>query len=370
MIYREYGNTGKKVSVIGFGGMRFQNPENIDESAHLVMAAAEQGINYFDTAPGYCNDKSEIIMGQAFREMQRRGLPFYVSTKSIKADATELRKDLETSLTRLNVEAIDFYNCWQVLTLEDWESRKAGGAVREMLRAKEEGLIKHAVFSTHLPGAEIRKVIAEGYFEGVTLGYSAINFPYREEGIKAAVERELGVVVMNPLGGGTLMENEQAFAFLKVREEQSMLEAALHFLLSQKEISVNLVGFRNSDDLAGVRAAVEAFIPYSAEEISAIRNLITSDFNSLCTTCMYCKNCPQGIEIWKFVETSNHLTLKGGWNPVARLESYWGTNLKELERCTECRVCEALCTQKLPILERFKKLKRSCRLFARTQITP
>ncbi len=64
MIYREYGKTGKKVSVIGFGGIRFG--EDYDYSAEVVRRDNALGIYYFDTAPGYCNDRSEAIFGQAF----------------------------------------------------------------------------------------------------------------------------------------------------------------------------------------------------------------------------------------------------------------------------------------------------------------
>ena len=78
----------------------------------------------------------------------------------------------------------------------------------ELLRAREDGRIGHLVFSTHLTGEEIRTVIDEGIFEGVTLGYNASNFAYRQAGIRAAREAGLGVVVMNPLGGGVLTDSE------------------------------------------------------------------------------------------------------------------------------------------------------------------
>lgn len=70
MQYREYGKTGKKVSVVGMGGMRFRQADyadgNLDRCAAVVHRAFERGINYFDTAPGYCDDKSEAIFGRAF----------------------------------------------------------------------------------------------------------------------------------------------------------------------------------------------------------------------------------------------------------------------------------------------------------------
>lgn len=82
MRYVEYGKTGKMVSVVGYGGLRFDLEKSNQENADLVKYAYEKGINYFDTAPGYCDDRSEDIFGLAFRQMIKEGkTDFYVSTK-------------------------------------------------------------------------------------------------------------------------------------------------------------------------------------------------------------------------------------------------------------------------------------------------
>lgn len=357
MQYRTYGQTGQLVSAIGFGGMRFEEPHNLEKSVNTVLRAFEKGVTYFDTAPGYCQDQSEIIMGHAILEMQKNGKPFVISTKSAKKNGDELRQQLEESLRRLNVETVDFFHCWCVMTLKDWEQRKSGGAVDAILKAKEEGLIRHAVFSTHLPGPDIRKVIEEGYFEGVTLGYCAINFPHREQGIAAAAEQKMGVVVMNPLGGGIIPNNEETFGFIKTRPEQTMVDAALHFLFTDPRITVALVGFRNDADVDSAMHAIDHYQPYSPQEIQRIRTKVEKDFNSLCTTCMYCNVCPEEIRVWTFMESYNQHVLKGGESVSNRLKYHWANKIEELERCTQCRRCEEACTQHLPILERFEELK-------------
>lgn len=359
MLYREYGKSGIKLSALGFGGMRFENPQDIEGSAATVYHAFEKGITYFDTAPGYCEDKSEIATGEAIKEMKRDGGTFYVSTKSSRSKGAGLRAQLEESLKRLNVDSIDFYNCWYILTKEDWEGRKSGGAVAEILKAKEEGLVKHAVFSTHLPGDEIREVIEEGYFEGVTLGYSAINFPYRDEGVQAAWENDMGVIIMNPLGGGIIPNSGDAFDFIKVHPEQNILEGALHFILSDPRITLPLVGFRNKKDVDEAVAAVESFKPYGDGELLSLKEKVQGEFNSLCTACRYCKDCPEGIPVWAFVETVNFLLLDTDVKAEDRLKYYWGVDPSDMDRCTRCGLCEAACTQRLPILERFEILKKA-----------
>ena len=71
MDYREYGRTGKKVSAIGFGGLRFPKEDyqsgNYENSVKIIHRAYELGVNYFDTAPDYCDEHSEDIFGQAFQ---------------------------------------------------------------------------------------------------------------------------------------------------------------------------------------------------------------------------------------------------------------------------------------------------------------
>jgi len=105
MIYRPYGQTGKEISAIGFGGMRFPEPNDIEKSAELLLYAHEKGINYFDTAPFYCNDKSQEIFGHAFKQLPRDS--FVVSTKCGAADGEKMRTSIEASLEKLGVEKIE-----------------------------------------------------------------------------------------------------------------------------------------------------------------------------------------------------------------------------------------------------------------------
>ena len=69
MIYKTYGQTGRRVSAVGFGGMRFDLTQSNEDNAGLLRYAVDRGINYLDTAPGYCQDQSEDIFGQAIRDM-------------------------------------------------------------------------------------------------------------------------------------------------------------------------------------------------------------------------------------------------------------------------------------------------------------
>lgn len=358
MKYNFYGTSGKKVSRLGFGGMRFEDPKDEEKMARLVVSAAEKGINYFDTAPYYCQDRSENIMGLAIQEMKKRKLEFVISSKSGAKTAEHVRKDLERSLKRLNVDALDFYHIWCVMDSADWQKRKENGVLDEFRKAKEEGLIRHLVFSAHMPGSEIQEVLETEPVEGVLLGYNALNFTYREEGLNAALKTQKGAVVMNPLGGGLIPQNEDQFNFLKKNDNQNILEAALHFLWSNPAITTTLVGFRHQQDLESALAAEASFQAYQKQEIDQIKNSLNEEFNQLCTTCMYCKGCPQGIDVWKFMEAANLYFFKNAQAPLDRLKYHWQQKADVLKQCTECGLCESKCTQKIPIMERFERLKK------------
>ncbi len=360
MLTKPYGKTGKDVTVISCGGMRFdkfETPEEIEKAAELVHYAYEKGINYFDTAPFYCNDKSEEIFGLAFKQMKPG--TFYTSTKSSQADAGKLRESLEKSLKRLNADKITFYHIWCVVTLDAWKERLAGGAVAEALKAKEEGLIEHVVISSHLRGNELSDVLSEGYFEGVTLGYSALNFPYREKALATAHDMGLGVVTMNPLAGGLIPNNAERFDFLRGPQDASVVEAALRFNISNQAITSALVGFSSKDHVDQAVAAAENFTPYPAEKVEKIRGQILETFDGLCTGCGYCLPCPEDVNIPHLMEAYNHKILSDDGDDQAivnRLKWHWNAKPEAAAACSLCGACEEKCTQHLPIRERMKAI--------------
>ncbi len=356
MLYRPFGKTGKNISVISFGGMRFSAPQNLEKSSDLLLYAHNKGINYFDTSPLYCDDRSEDIFGHALRQLPRES--FYVSTKCSRANAGDLRKSIEKSLQRLGVEKIDFFYIWHLMNLEDWEKRKQGGAIEAALQAKEDGLIDHLLCSSHMNGEDLGKVLGENIFEGVLLGYNAINFPYRRSAVEQAAKQNLGVVTMNPLGGGLIPQNPERFAFLKTDTAKDIVSAALHFNLSHSDITTALVGFSDTAEIDHAIDATESFTPFSFEQQQHLQQQIESSFNDLCTGCGYCLPCPVNIPIPKYLDSYNQLILTNG-NCQAVLDRYrmhWNITPQQAKECIRCGACEERCTQHLPIIQRLQEL--------------
>jgi len=358
MVYREYGSTGKKVSLLGFGGMRFGNIDNPDECVRMMVTAAQGGVNYFDTAPAYFGIKSETVFSKGFAELRRLKLPYFCATKTSKSTEKSIRGEIEAQLKRLDIPAIDFYHMWCVKSLENWQERKKNGIVDTFRKLKDEGLIKHICVSSHLVRDEIKELLIEGVFEGVLFGYSALDFKAREAAFQAVKSKNLGAVVMNPLGGGIIPRHPERFAFLK-RGGEGIVPAALSFLWDHKDITVTLVGFQSEAQVKETLDAMNAYKPRSGEELEELKAAAPASLDGLCTGCGYCDHCPQDIPILRYMDVYNQKLLDENISLSSingRLNDHWGIDAKKAGECTACGQCEKDCTQHINIIDRLKAI--------------
>lgn len=367
MIYKNYGNTGKKVSAVGFGGMRFDETKSNGENAELILYAFEKGINYFDTAPIYSDDRSEDIFGLACYLLKDQRDKFYVSTKSTPETCNTSEKAIaavEKALNRLNCEKIDFYHVWCVRTMAQYElAMKKGGQYEGLLKCKEKGLIDHIVISTHLRGPEVKKIVDDGHFDGILIGMNILNFPYRWEGVKAAYNSGMGVVAMNPLSGGVIPRHEDRLSYLG-NENETPTEAALRFCLSCPQITITLNGFTTKEHIDTACKVADSCKPFSNDDISAIKAHISENMNSLCTGCGYCMStCPKHVPIASYMQIYNEKLMeeKSEEEMIKQMDFHhdWGlvanSDISAAE-CVICKKCEQSCTQQLDITGRLKEI--------------
>jgi predicted aldo/keto reductase-like oxidoreductase len=357
MLYREYGQTGEKVSVLGFGGMRFAHIDDHDECIRTMLAAAEGGVNYFDTAPGYFETRSETVFGKAFAEFRRRNIPFYVASKTFTSTESDIRREIEAQLKRMDIPAIDFYHIWSITNLGNWQDRKKNGVLSTFKKLKDEGLIRHICVSSHLIKEEIKELLMEGVFAGVLFGYSAYNFQTRQNAFDAIREKKLGAVVMNPLGGGLIPQHPERFKFLQ-RPGEGIVAAALRFLWDHPEISVTLVGFETIEQVREALAAVDGYKPRTESELAAVKAGASASMEGICTGCGYCDNCPLDIPIPKFMDAYNQkIFSESGGDPIGdRLRWHWSLDRSVAGKCSACGQCEKACTQHIDIIKRLKEV--------------
>jgi hypothetical protein len=364
MYYKTYGNTGLKVSAVGMGCMRYDEEDvkagRLERCAEVPLYAHAQGINYFDTAPYYCEDKSEEITGMALSQLPRDS--FLVSSKTnigtvgkvVNGDT--FRRRLEKTLTRLKVDTLDFYHLWCLMSLEDYR-RQSDALYRFFEQAQSEGLIRNIVFSSHMPGEDLEVVISRDDYRGMLIGYNALNYQFRQRGIEAAAKKGMGVVVMNPLGGGIIPAHPEQFGFLAEGTDLTVAQAALRFVASQQEISVALNGFTTKAHVDDACRAVDNLQERPARAIIAELQGRGGTFNDLCTGCGYCNECPVGIPIPKYMDAYNQKILGGDQEAIdERLRYHWSLKADGAEACTACGHCEHLCTQHLPIIARLAEI--------------
>jgi len=367
MIYKTYGRTGAEFSAVGFGGMRFDVSRSNEENAELLLYARDKGINYFDTAPDYCQDRSEPIFGIALRQMARQREQITVSTKRMPDphdDFAAVRADVQQSLDRLGLDYIDVYHVWCTRSLEQYAlAMRPGGLYESLRRLKEDGSIRHLAISTHLPGTEIRRIIDDGAFEGVLLGVNVLNFQFRWPGVKAAHEAGWGVVAMNPLAGGLIPQNHRALSFL-AREGDDPTTAALRFCVGCPEITVTLVGFTKREHIDTACRVAESARPFTADDLEAVRRHLSQNMDVLCTGCGYCDGlCPRNVPVPSYMQFYNDRLLMHKTDAQmvehTRFHHGWGLLHARPARaadCTACGRCEQACTQHLPIIRRLEEI--------------
>jgi len=216
MEYRRFGKTGKKVSVITLGGMRYRRAN--EEPRHLVPAetlaqcrdtvekAIVQGINLIETAWGY--NKSEHAYGQVLNdELKLKRETYFLMTKGSPKSAEETRKMVGLQLKALKTDYVDFYGWHGINNMELLSIACAkGGPVEELLKLKQEGIIGHVGFSTHAPLDVILKAIETGLFDFVNLHYYYF-FQRNKPAIDLAASKDMGVFIISPNDKGGQLSN-------------------------------------------------------------------------------------------------------------------------------------------------------------------
>ncbi|MCL2639027.1 MAG: aldo/keto reductase [Oscillospiraceae bacterium] len=372
MIYKEFGKTGIKTSLLGFGAMRLPMSEggkvNYELATPLMQRAFELGVNYIDSAPLYCDCDSEVAVGKALKGWRDK---VYLSTKYNSDDCTaaDLRKKLETSLTKLDTDYIDFYHMWGINKGTVEQMQGSGGVYKELLKAKDEGLIRHISFSFHDAPENLIPIIDSGMFESVLLQYNLLDRSL-EAGLKHAKEKGLGTVIMGPVGGGRLGAPSSVIKGLLKREVKSSAEIAMRFVTANPYVDIALSGMQNLEQLEenAKVAAIENAL--TADEIAQINAMMAENkklSDLYCTGCNYCLPCPQKINIphvfglmnyHRVYELTDYAKAEYGnlYKPMAERtaawEIGWGTDAGQ---CVECGVCEEKCPQKLKIIEQLRE---------------
>lgn len=369
MQYTEFGGTGIQVSRLGFGCMRFPSREvdgrkvfDEEESIRMMHRAMELGVNYFDTAPGYCEKQSEIIVGKALKGRRDK---VYLSTKypSEEASGDDLERKLETSLKKLDTDYIDFYHMWGI-SLKTFVERldTPDGPMARARKLRDAGVIRHISFSFHDAPENMIEIIqrGEGVFASVLCQYNLLDRA-NEDAIAYAHEQGLGVTIMGPVGGGRLGAPSKVIQDLLPGKVQSSAEMALRFVMNNRNVNIALSGMSSMDmveENAAVASNMEPLTPEEEARIAASLEENRRLADLYCTGCNYCMPCPKGINIPEIFKMMNYHRVYGltkfARDNYARIGKDPWLNFQNAAACVQCGACEKKCPQHLHIREQLR----------------
>ncbi|MEZ5125598.1 MAG: aldo/keto reductase [Thermoleophilia bacterium] len=370
MQYRSLGDTGFKPSALGFGTMRLPilrdddgRPDytNIDRASATAMLrrAIDGGVNYVDTAWMYHGETSEGWLAEALRDGYREKvkiadkMPVWHVNKP-----TDFDRILDIQRERLQAECIDFY-LLHSLDATNWRHVLEQRQMAAAERALSDGRIGHLGFSFHGQPDVFMEILAATdlwQFCQIQLNYMDEEFQAGRRGLEAAAARGLGVVVMEPLRGGALVDDLPP-AVRTIWDEapvhRSPSEWALQWLWSIPEVSCVLSGMSTMQQVEENLQAADRSHPglLSREEIATVGRVRDAyrDLSPIaCTACRYCLPCPQGVAIPEVLALYNDARRYGN---VARqrLTYSWMRESERAANCTACRTCEERCPQTIPI---------------------
>ncbi len=382
MHYRSFGKTNKKVSMLGFGCMRLPVIENqsskIDETLakDMIRFAIEKGVNYFDTAYPYHGEsmkeggESEPFLGKVLEGGYREKV--YIATKMpcwLIREHEDMDKYLDEQLERLKTNHIDFYLAHS-LNKATWKMICEAGFPEFLEKAKKDGRIKHAGFSFH-DELSLFKEIVDYYdwdFCQIQYNYMDEYFQAGKEGLKYASEKGLGVVVMEPLRGGKIVNNipvEVDKVFKNAQRKMNSVEWALRWVWNNPEVSLLLSGMTS---MAHVQENVS--IAETAEDIvfdekdyavvSMAKKAFRDRIRVNCTACGYCMPCPVKVNIPGCFSHYNDFYMYGDpeKNDPKRSGYYSMIGPKQrASNCIKCGKCEEHCPQNIAIREELDKVK-------------
>ncbi len=347
--------SGFSVPDVSIGAMRV--PQDLDRTVELIRHAIDSGMRYIDTSRGY--GESEWLLGKALKDGYREKV--ILSTKwapwikkilpEDAPTADSVRRRIDESMKRLDVDYLDFYQTWNIHSRECYDKTIAkNGMLDGILKAKEEGLIGHTGFTTHDSVENVLTYIEEAdWCEIILFTYNILN-PTYASAIKAAHEKGIGTLVMNPVGGGKLAQHSPVFEpLIQEMDATSLADLSVRYVLSNPNVDTILCGMTKADDVDATIASAEReqFTDARRRRIESFVHELTPERAGFCTRCNYCMPCPQGIDIPRIMSCV-HEAQYFGFVDSAR-KQYQGINGPKADACTACKKCENACTQGLPI---------------------
>ena len=332
MEYRILGNTGLKISRLGFGGIPIQRIDAEGTKA-LMEKLVEMGVNYIDTARGYT--VSEEYLGYGLEGIRDK---FILATKSMSRTKEAMAADIDISLKNLRTDYIDLYQIHNP-TMADLEQVQApGGALEALREAKAAGKIGHIGITLHAEDL-FKQAVNFDWVETIMFPYNLVE-TQGEKYIRICKEKNIGVIAMKPLAGGAI--------------EDAAL--AMRFIAANDGVSVAIPGMASLQELEQNTAAMEDTSALTSAEQEKIRHIRSTLGTQFCRRCNYCAPCAVGIQIPALFVLEGYYSRYDlqDW----AIGRYKGSAVKA-SACMGCGACEDRCPYNLPIRKMLKNVVKA-----------
>jgi predicted aldo/keto reductase-like oxidoreductase len=337
----------------------------------MIAEAVGRGVNYFDTAWIYPG--SEEALGSALAEYGLRD-KVYIASKLpiiICKGHEDFDKYLSQSLKRLKTDRIDYYLMHMLTDTGSWEKLTGWGITDWIAEKKRSGEIRRIGFSYHGNRDDFLAILAsyDWDFCQIQYNYSDENYQAGRTGLKAAAEKGIPVIIMEPLLGGRLtagLPKAAREAFGRAGVSRTPAGWGLAWLWNQSEVTVVLSGMSRLEQLdENIRLAGNA----RAESLSAAELAVFDEvkgiFNAYCkvgcTGCGYCMPCPRNINIpgcFAAYNTSFAFSLIEGLKQYVTSAGAATSTPHTASLCVKCRKCEGHCPQNIRVSAELDNVKK------------
>ena len=369
MLKTKFPTINRESSMLGFGCMRFPTtPEGqIDgpEAIRMIRHAIDSGVTYIDTAYPYHGGESETLVGKALQDGYRERVILTTKMPVWKVEKYEdMMALLDEQLAKLQTDHVDFY-ILHAMNKERFLQLKQLDYKRFYREAMAQGKVRYAGFSFH----DEYDVFMDILNDWDQWGMAQVQMNILDDtnqatlaGIRAAGQRGVGVVIMEPLRGGLLAnppEDVQA-VYEAFPDRRSPVEWAFRYLQAMPEVVTILSGMSTwaqvVDNLRIFDLPQQPILTEAeAALFAAVKATYMARLRTRCTGCEYCQPCPMGVKIPRIFRGYDNAMLRADCSFVqgyARIVQ----DQVDASRCVACRQCEGACPQQLPIVELLREI--------------
>ncbi|MFI3266531.1 MAG: aldo/keto reductase [Rikenellaceae bacterium] len=402
MTYRTVKTTGDKLSLLGYGCMRWPRLATpaadgnvIDQQAvnELIDHAIANGVNYFDTSPVYVQGWSERATGVALARHPRES--YYIATKLSNNNvayhsAEQSLAMYKRSFEYLQVDYID-YMLLHTVGSNGWEHFKSryidNGILDFLIEERKAGRIRNLGFSFHGDGAVFEYLLSR--HDEIKWDFAQIQLNYVDwkHANKVAVKningdylyaelekRDIDVVIMEPLLGGRLAQLPEYLA-AKLREQRpsdSIASWAFRYAGSFPKVVTVLSGMTYMEHLEenlNTYSPLEEITPEENELLMDIADMMIDLPLVPCTACQYCMPCPYGLDIPSIFVHYNKCVCEDYYPQSSQDENFTKARkaflvgydrsvpkLRQANHCINCQECLEHCPQSIEIPTHLRRI--------------